>query len=44
MVKRLGNATLDGGLFCLVENGFEAVLHAAEAECICEDGPDARRS
>ena len=42
VVWRLGNATLDGGLFCLVMDGFEAMLHAAEAKCICTDGPDAR--
>lgn len=39
-VKRLGNATLNGGLFSLVQNDLEAMLHAAEAQHICEDGPD----
>lgn len=42
MVKRLGSATLDGGLLSLVQNGLEAVLHAAEAQRICEDWPDVR--
>ena len=30
VVKWPGNATLDGRLFSLVQNGLEAVLHAAE--------------
>jgi hypothetical protein len=42
VVWRLGNATLDGGLFLWFSNAYEAVLHAAEAERICADGPDAR--
>ncbi len=42
MVWRLGNATLDGGLFLWFSNAYEAVLHAAEAERICADGPDAQ--
>jgi hypothetical protein len=42
VVRWLGNATLDGGLFPLVQNGLEALLHAAEAQRICEDGPDVR--
>ena len=44
MVRRLGNATLDGGLISLVQYGFEAVLHAAEVECTCTDRPDARQA
>jgi hypothetical protein len=37
VVRRLSDATLAEGLFCL-EDGLEAVLHAAEAKtakCIC---------
>lgn len=45
VVKWLGNATLDGGLFSLVQNGLEAVLHAAEGSVYVKTGPtfDARR-
>lgn len=28
------------GYFLWLENGYEAVLHAAEAESICADRPD----
>lgn len=32
MFRRLANAPLDGGLFSLVEDDFETVLHAAEVK------------
>jgi hypothetical protein len=38
VVKWLGDATLDGGLFSLVQKGLEAVLHAAEGSVYVKTG------